>query len=84
VTERHTRQGAVRGQRWGMGTLDDGDPYDALKDPGSHESANARDTLRRRPSPVLTVLGQFGDCWCGQPLTHTWPGQADGKPHPRG
>jgi len=24
-----------------------------------------------------------GDCWCGEPDGHPWPGKLEGAPHPR-
>lgn len=32
---------------------------------------------------VLPVLGALGNCWCGRPNGHTWPGQEKGEGHPR-
>ena len=29
-----------------------------------------------------SALGS-GDCWCGSPYDHDWPGRAEGTPHPR-
>lgn len=56
--ERHTHQGAARGQR--HGTLDGPDQYDAPDDWGSHAATNARekargpevDTLAKRLNPA--------------------------------
>ena len=38
------------------------------------------DTQRRETA--LEPIGS-GDCWCGQPYRHGWPGKDAGAPHPR-
>lgn len=37
---------------------------------------------RSRELRRARTLGS-GDCWCGEPFGHDWPGRADGAPHPR-
>lgn len=37
------------------------------------------DTQRRESA--LEPIGS-GDCWCGQPYQHPWPGKDAGAPHP--
>lgn len=68
MTERH------RGQRWGLRGPDavdteDGEPYDATEDPGSHTYRNARRPGHRTPARELAPLGQYDleyrSCpWC--------------------
>jgi len=36
----------------------------------------------REASTRRMALGG-GDCWCGAPGGHSWPGRDDGAPHPR-
>jgi hypothetical protein len=89
MTERHTRQGRARGQL--HGTLDQGEPYDPLRDYGSHESANQRDRMGREEPKLRTIAASSASCWCDgticayDPATKrwVWPGRDQGLPHPR-
>ena len=37
----------------------------------------------RELSTRQAVIGSC-NCWCGELPGHSWPGKADGAPHPRG
>ncbi len=39
-------------------------------------------TDAQRREAALEPIGS-GDCWCGQPCPHGWPGRDVGAPHPR-
>ena len=41
-------------------------------------------TGTQRREAALMPVGSWENCWCGEPIGHSWPGSDDGAPHPRG
>jgi hypothetical protein len=62
--------------------------YDRSDD-ASPQARQARARLSRPDNrvpgtrPDDTPLGVYGECWCGEPMGHAWPGKTSGEPHPR-
>ena len=95
---RHTRQGCARGQRHGTLDREDpdvgyGDMWAATSHSGMAEQAKAAGkggTAHVRPGDVISASRMA--CWCDgaictpdpeRPGHWTWPGRAEGAPHPR-
>lgn len=51
-------------------------------DPWSRPQSQFRDNRDPETAAREGRMGS-GDCWCGGPAGHDWPGKADGTPHPR-
>jgi hypothetical protein len=93
--ERHTRQGCAPGQTHGTLDRDWGAESSELGVPTQWASTSHTAMAERqgRPAPDLrTISASSTPCWCDGKFCHpdpdrpgwwTWPGKADGAPHPR-